>query len=259
MFRRSVAVVISVIVATAGPVWSQTRRAVPSPVEARGSGTTGAQCRPLLIALLRDRSRSAVRTATPAIAREHLDAFIALVRHCGGELAVGEICHRSFVPLTRLHVDVPPLPPAEPVWSPNPYEQLQQRMAFQPRQRAYADALARREAAINADLGPFTAAAWPRLSGAPTCGASDVAGAVRRGLLFLDEPGAWPVTPRKVLVLVSDAQHNVGPWDVQVPVDVEVLLINGVGSRGAFGADSRVRQFEAIAAAIRYLRLHGRR
>jgi hypothetical protein len=213
-------------------------------------------CTPLLLAVQRDRTGSASRTATPDVTREHLVSFIELVQTCGGELAVGDICGQSFVPLTRLHIDQSPAAPVEPAFSQNPYVQLQQVAAFQPLKRAYDQALDTRDGQLEADLSTFINAAWPRLAAAPICKASDVAGAVERGLLFLKEPVTeWSVEPRKVIILVSDSQHNVGPWKVSLPDDVEVLLVNGAGSRGAFAGDPRPRLFESIAAVVRFLRL----
>lgn len=213
-------------------------------------------CRPLLLGLQRDRTGSARKTATPDITREHLDAFIDLVRVCGGEIAVGDICRQSFTPLTRLRIEEPPLPPVEPVWSPNPYEHQQQLVAFQPQLQAYEHAAARHTATTDAAVAAFKEAAWPRLSSAPTCDASDVAGAVNRSLLFLGEiGGGWSRPPRLAIVLASDARHNTGKWDVTLPEDIEVLLVNGIGSRGALAAAPNVHLFESLAGATRYLRL----
>ena len=223
---------------------------------AADSAARPSDTRPLLLYVFKDRSWSANSTATPAVTMDDLNALVAAVANHGGEIGVGEVCARSFVNLTRLRIDESPTRPIPPAATGNPYLQ---REALAPYQRAlgeYHAAVAARDAVIAADTERFIAAAWPRISAPNTCGASDVAGAVERGLLALGEPAtAWSRPPRKALGLISDIQHNVGKWTVVIPDDVEVHAINGIGSKGPMANLPTLRLWEGLAGFIRDLRL----
>jgi hypothetical protein len=114
--------------------------------------------------------------------------------------------------------------------------------------------MSERASRIDAAEPPFLADAWLRLSSPADCASTDVAGAVDRALLFLAEPADWTVDPRKAVVLVSDAQHNTSRWDVTLPDDVDVLVANGIGSRGALSAVADLKRFESLTAAIGFHR-----
>jgi len=244
---------VAFLSACTDPVAADVETVAP-PASAVAAATLAAPMPRLRLVVIKDRSTSADSTATPPVTRNQLEGFVELVRSAGGDLGVGEICAQSFVPLTRLHLVAPPAAPAPPPPIDNPLLYQELLVQFATIRRGHQKSLAAHSASVEAAVTEFFEPALNRLEAPVTCQASDVGGAVERALLSLQEADGGEPT-RKVVLLDSDAMHNRGPWRVRIPAEVDLLLVNGVGSRGPLPVQPNIRLFESVAGADRWLRL----
>jgi len=205
---------------------------------------------PLRIAILQDKSRSALWTRTEQVSSRAIATVYPVLLRTGGELAVGVIDDRSNGSLVRLRVGPPPDAPVLPSENSNPYFAEKAIHAYEAQRAAYRIRRAAWQAQVNNDIAAFEGQVSSMLSPAPYAHQSDVWSGIARADLFLNEPGS---PSRRYLILVTDGRANVSFRGAKVLSSAaEVLLVNGSGAQGDLRQLHPLR-FESFASAANYI------
>jgi hypothetical protein len=222
--------------------------------QSRGAGQA-VRCRaPVLMTIHRDMSRSTGTTGTPTVTEPDLRALVdGVLLACGGELSLGEIGSNSFQPLERLLIAEPQRAPARPTLDENPFIRANQLEQFATAQRAWEAAHRERLVLARKNVDTFFTRVGPSLVRPRNQNATDIFGAIERGLLALSEPSkGWSVAPQKMMILATDGLHTTRrPPGKTPPGDVLLLIIGTPGVLNKFSPTV----FEGTAAAIRHVQL----
>jgi hypothetical protein len=218
--------------------------------------SSSTECRPVKIALIADKSKSAPGTRTPTLTLDDVESLIQVLASCGGELAVGVIHDRITDPFVRLRLDAQPKRPADSQ-ARNVLRQRREQAAIE---RAHTEALQLWEDEADSRVEAFSERVVPLVDHPVDADWSPVWDGVVRGDLFLAEREHVPVSDaRRVLILVSDAIDDVrgAPAQRRPPLrtlrsDAALLIVNGAGSGGSLTALAP-ELFESFDAARRYV------
>lgn len=151
------------------------------------AGRHEAALAPGLYAVFDDKSLSVRSARIAPLQEQDLLALINTLRQIGGELAFGLIGESSTRPLLRLRIPVPPMQPVSRL-AQNPFERAEQDAAFQEEMKSYEAKRQDWEAEVNRRVQAFMQAARPRLPEPAKGKATDIASALLRAELFLNEP-----------------------------------------------------------------------
>lgn len=217
------------------------------------------------LAVLLDYSGSTQRTFTPQVTAEDLRPALEIVGH-GGELAVGLITDRSTRSLLRLRVEpFTDRAPSEPRER-NPLRQATEHHKYCQQLERYCARWQEWKARRESDLQTFQSQLVQLLNHPANAPRTDICTALFRADLFLNEPG-WSMPVRKILLVVSDGQDNVGSalssqgldgGSVQrrcpplTDAETQVLVVTGWPDLGVLAPLHPVR-FESVGAALQYL------
>lgn len=207
---------------------------------------------PCLFSVFDDKSRSVKSARIAPIQEQDLLALINVLRQTGGELSFGLIGESRMRPLLRLRIPVsPPLPVKRN--SQNAFERAEQDSAFQEAMESYEAKRKQWEADVNQRIAVFMEAARPRLHEPAKAKATDIASALARAELFLNEPGAvWPAETHRLIILNSDGIATTNRKPVEIKSGARLLLINGSGSLFRLEPLHPLR-FESKQAALDYI------
>jgi hypothetical protein len=210
----------------------------------------------LRIVVEQDKTGSANRNLTPQIETDDLLPLIELIRQSGGDLALGLVLETANRPFVRLHIE-PPLviPPLNEPSRELPVLAQNRQWAQYRRQKTARDAAedARRRVQ-DKDIATFLNAAKSILDAPAKAKCTDFWGALDRAATLHNEPlGPAVPTPRMYTVVISDAEHNCGPYRGD-KFPGQLLMVNGNPGMGSFTSTKiRVARFENLPAAVRFL------
>jgi hypothetical protein len=248
------ALLICISLLSAGCGWSSgtslsEQSAQTVPVEASQSKRVLA---PGLYSVFDDKSRSVKSARIAPLQEQDLRALINVLRQTGGELSFGLIGESSNRPLLRLRIPVPPAPPVKRE-AHNAFERAEQDSAFQEELESYEAKCKQLEMEVNQRIAAFMEAARPRLQEPAKDKATDIASALARAELFLNEPGeVWPAETHRLIILNSDGIATTNRNPVEIKSGARLLLINGSGSLGTLEPLHPLR-FESKQAALDYI------
>jgi hypothetical protein len=219
------------------------------PVEGSQSQVTTV---PGLYSVFDDKSSSVKSARIAPIQEQDLMILINVLRQTGGELSFGLIGESSDRPLLRLRI---PAPPSRPVTreAQNPFERAEQDSTFQEEVKNYETKRQGWETEVNQHINAFMEAVRPRLQEPAKDNVTDIASALARAELFLNEPGTvWPTETHRYIILNSDGIDTAKRKPVEFKSGARLLLINGSGSLGTLASLNPLR-FESKQAALDYI------
>ena len=207
------------------------------------------------LVVMQDKTGSARKYLTPQLSLDDLNRVFAVVNTCGGEVAIGIIDGQSNQPLQRLYLGMPPEKPEEPAIDSNPFSG---REAWNDHRKALSEYQVlnqTRDSVNRARFKEFKQIVREALSMPPTASSTDITGAIQRADYYLAEPDPVSVQkPQKIMMIISDAQDNVGNHELPARLEsgAHLILVNGTRSIGNLEG-LNPGNFESISSAIRYL------
>lgn len=208
---------------------------------------------PVKIAVMLDKTGSMDEARTPQTESKDFDPLMDLLLKGGGEFALGVIRDTTDIPLARLYIEAPPIPPTAPSEEGNRFVVADRMDIYQKELASYKKQIAKWENEAKEKISTFRnklrmLAIMP--INAPN---TDLYGAVERAELFLSEPDmSWPRPPRRYLVLETDGLDNVQKKPIVVRSGAKIIVVNGTGSLGALAPLNPTR-FESLEAALRFV------
>jgi len=207
---------------------------------------------PALIALFDDKSESVKSARISPLREEDLIALFNRLRITGGELAFGLIGESSDRPLVRLRISPPPVKPGKPEVQ-NAFERAESDASFQIQEEKYQSEVRFWKEEVDRRVNAFLDVVRPRLQQRAADMRSPVNGALARAELFLNEPeSVWARSPRRYIILNSDAVDTTKSAPVMIRSGTTLVLINGSGSLGVLKSQNPLR-FESIQAALDFI------
>ena len=220
--------------------------------------------KPVKICVLQDKSGSTKWNRVPQITPRDMDSLLEIVMHNGGEIGFGLVNDDSNRPLIRIIVEEPPAKPAPP-------KPPKKGNIFMRRQKA-----ARQQLKYNTQLekykkdmevwheetdklvSKFKSMIQPILEIKPNYRRTDIAGALLRAKLFLDEPECgWSQPLSRYILMVSDGVDTVGKAFKPLQNPAKLILVNSSAEVGALKPLSPLC-FEDLSAAIRWIKEEAR-
>jgi hypothetical protein len=215
-------------------------------------------CAPVRAAVVLDQTASASVNGVPRLNASDLESPLDLIGACGGELGFGLLRDRSNVPLERIALADPP--PGRPTLEEVPGNPLEAAEAEDRNRATEAEWERRREVREshwkNATR-EFLDRIEPSLKRTDEANATDVAGALLRIRLFLDEhPARWRGRkPRLWAVLLTDGVHTLNtPVAAELPDGAQLAVVNSAGKLGHLARFPRLLRFESLDAAFAHMR-----
>jgi hypothetical protein len=210
----------------------------------------------LRIVVEQDKTGSATRNLTPQIGADDLLPLIELIKQSGGDLALGLVLETANRPFARLHIEPPPFTPVlkEPSRDLPVLAQNRQWAQYRRQRNARDAADSARRGDQNRDIARFLPAAKSILETPAKAKCTDFWGAMDRAATFHNEPlGPVVPTPRMYTIIISDAEHNCGPYRGD-KFPGQVVMVNGNPGMGSLGSTKiRVARFENLPAAVRFI------
>lgn len=212
---------------------------------------------PLSIGIGFDQTDSANSTRTEQPGVEALQPLIDRIKRRGGEIGVTLIRDRSNRPLLRLRIDSPPTEPTKPSDTGNAYEVAKQLDQYDSDHQNYETKHRDWQRVTESRINAFIQNLKPLLAQRANARATDLFNALTRLDLFLAERNqefAPGLSSRKLILLASDCQDNVGAPRQPLKSGAQVIIVNGVGSLGSLEKmDPTPMQFESLESAIRFI------
>jgi hypothetical protein len=215
------------------------------------------QCNPVRILVAQDKSASSPAFRTAQVTAAEVEMLVNVIEaNCGGgELAFTIISESSPKPLARLRIPAPPDAPVAPAKSSNIFKDAIAKNVYATELTKYQQARVSWERGANEDIASFRKQLTPLLAQAPDGPRTDLLTALARAAAFFREPSADSrASPRQYLLLISDCEGNVPSPYHPLPVDLVILVVNGLGNIGslpALGITPIV--FEAFNPAARFI------